>query len=203
MGIAGGVLIPIGLFWFAWCVLMPLYYSFQPLMYDARRTATPSIHWIVPILAGIPFGAGVAQILQCLTTYLMDTYPMYFASSIAATVVLRSCCGAAFPLFSPAMFKALGDAWAMSVFAFLAAACMPIPILFYVSTRKTAPCVVQHPDLILMQKYGAWIRSKSRVAFKDADPTRQPPPTSETTSTSQIQEKKGSDVCYIPGETRP
>ncbi|KAG6833184.1 hypothetical protein H0H87_010246 [Tephrocybe sp. NHM501043] len=79
-----------------------------------QRTASPSIHWIVPILAGVPFGAGVAQILQSLTTYLMDTYPLYFASSIAATIVLRSCCGAAFPLFSPAMFAALGDEWAMS-----------------------------------------------------------------------------------------
>ncbi|KAF5386739.1 hypothetical protein D9615_001788 [Tricholomella constricta] len=126
--IMGGVLIPIGLFWFAW-------------------TTSPSIHWIVPVLAGIPFGAGVAQILQSLTTYLMDTYPLYFASSIAATIVLRSCCGAAFPLFSPSMFKTLGDQWAMSVFAFLALICAPIPMLFF--------------------KYGWWIRSKSRVACKD------------------------------------
>ncbi|KAG6879951.1 hypothetical protein C0992_008884 [Termitomyces sp. T32_za158] len=124
----GGVLIPIGLFAFAW-------------------TSSPAIHWIVPILAGIPFGTGVAQILQSLTTYLMDTYPLYFASSIAATIVMRSFCGAAFPLFSPAMFAALGDQWAMSVFAFLSLACTPIPILFH--------------------KYGPWIRSKSRVASKE------------------------------------
>ncbi|KAG6869016.1 hypothetical protein C0993_005675 [Termitomyces sp. T159_Od127] len=112
-----------------------------------EATTSPAIHWIVPILAGIPFGTGVAQILQSLTTYLMDTYPLYFASSIAATIVLRSICGAAFPLFSPAMFAALGDQWAMSVFAFLSLACTPIPILFH--------------------KYGFWIRSKSRVASKE------------------------------------
>jgi hypothetical protein len=75
---------------------------------------------------------GVAQILQSLTTYLMDTYNIYFASAIAATVVLRSACGAVFPLFSPAMFKALGDEWAMSVFACLSTICMPIPLLFWV-----------------------------------------------------------------------
>ncbi|KAG6829666.1 hypothetical protein H0H92_003909 [Tricholoma furcatifolium] len=127
--IMGGVLIPIGLFLFAW-------------------TTPLSIPWIVPVLAGVPFGAGVAQILQSLTTYLMDTYPLYFASSIAATIVLRSFCGAAFPLFSPTMFAALGDQWAMSVFAFLSLACTPIPILFF--------------------RYGSWIRSKSRVACKDS-----------------------------------
>jgi len=96
------------------------------------RTTRPSIHWIVPILSGIPFGIGVAQILQSLTTYLMDTYGIYFASAIAATVVLRSTCGALFPLFSPAMFETLGDEWAMSIFACFSTICMPIPLLFWV-----------------------------------------------------------------------
>ncbi|KAF8906065.1 major facilitator superfamily domain-containing protein [Gymnopilus junonius] len=128
MAILGAVLAPIGLWWFAW-------------------TSRPSIHWIVPILAGIPFGTGISQILQSLTTYLMDTYNIYFASAIAATVVLRSICGAAFPLFSPSMFNALGDEWAMSVFACLSTACMPIPLLFW--------------------KYGWWIRQRSRFAFKE------------------------------------
>ncbi|PPQ82172.1 hypothetical protein CVT24_012638 [Panaeolus cyanescens] len=79
----------------------------------------------------------------------MDTYGIYFASAIAATVVLRSLCGAVFPLFAPSMFKALDDQWAMSVFACLSTACMPIPLLFF--------------------KYGPWIRSKSRFAYKDSD----------------------------------
>ncbi|KAF9459570.1 MFS general substrate transporter [Collybia nuda] len=128
--IMGGVFVPVGLFWFAW-------------------TSTPPIHWIVPILAGVPFGAGVAQILQSLTTYLMDTYNIYFASAIAATIVMRSFCGAAFPLFSPTMFNSLGDKWAMSLFGFLAVGCMPIPMLFW--------------------KYGWWLRERSRFAYKDSD----------------------------------
>ncbi|KAG6861730.1 hypothetical protein C0995_012734 [Termitomyces sp. Mi166 len=45
------------------------------------------------------------------------------------------------------MFAALGDEWAMSVFAFLSLVCTPIPILFH--------------------KHGSWIRSKSRVASKE------------------------------------
>lgn len=131
IAILGGVLIPIGLFWFAWCAPQGLFFVSNSFV--VARSISPSIHWIVPILAGVPFGAGVAQILQSLTTYLMDTYPLYFASSVASTIVLRSCCGALFPLFSPAMFRSLGDQWAMSLFGFLALACMPIPVLFWVS----------------------------------------------------------------------
>ena len=96
------------------------------------RTSSPTLPWIVPILAGVPFGVGVAQIMQSLTTYLMDTYGIYFASAIAATVVLRCTCGAVFPLLAPYMFGALGDQWAMSVFAALSTVCMPIPLLFFV-----------------------------------------------------------------------
>ena len=76
---------------------------------------------------------GVAQILQSITTYLMDTYGIFFASAIAATVVLRSTCGAVFPLFAPTIFNALGDQWAMSVFAALSTVCAPIPLLLWVS----------------------------------------------------------------------
>lgn len=63
----------------------------------------------------------------------MDAYDIYFASAMSATVVLRSICGAVFPLFSPAMFGALGDNWAMTVFALLSFVCVPIPLLFWVS----------------------------------------------------------------------
>lgn len=114
------------------------------------RTTGPSIHWIVPILAGIPFGTGISQILQSLTTYLMDTYNVYFASAIAATVVLRSTCGAVFPLFSPSMFNALGDEWAMSVFAGLATVCMPIPLLFWVSKNLFMALICRLSQIFLL-----------------------------------------------------
>ncbi|KZP18299.1 MFS general substrate transporter [Athelia psychrophila] len=131
LAMVGGVLLPVSLFWFAW-------------------TSQPSVHWIVPILAGIPFGIAVAQILQCLTAYLMDAYGVYSASAIAATVVLRSLLAMAFPLFSPSLFAALGDQWASTLFAFLALACTPMPVLFW--------------------RYGKYIRSKSNWAYKETDP---------------------------------
>ncbi|EIW60614.1 MFS general substrate transporter [Trametes versicolor FP-101664 SS1] len=124
----GGVLLPISLFWFAW-------------------TSDPPVHWIVPVLAGTPFGMSCAIIMQGLTQYLMDTYSIYCASAIASTVVTRSVVAFIFPLISPALYRHLGDAWACSVFAFLASACMPVPFLFY--------------------RYGSWVRSKSKYALHD------------------------------------
>ncbi|KIP06011.1 hypothetical protein PHLGIDRAFT_107513 [Phlebiopsis gigantea 11061_1 CR5-6] len=125
MPMMGAILCPVGLFWFAW-------------------TSTPPIHWIVPILGGFPFGTGIAQIMQGLLQYLMDTYTIYCASAVASTVVLRCTLAAVFPLISPTMYAHLGPQWAASVFAFLSLACTPMPFLFF--------------------KYGPLIRSKSKFA---------------------------------------
>ncbi|KDQ15282.1 hypothetical protein BOTBODRAFT_78005, partial [Botryobasidium botryosum FD-172 SS1] len=111
-GCAGSVLAPVGMFWFAW-------------------TSYPSIHWIVPILAGAPFGLGMNWIFTSVTAYLMDTYTIYCASAIAASVLLRSTIAAVFPLFTPALFGTLGTQWALTVFAALSLLCAPLPFLFY------------------------------------------------------------------------
>ena len=99
----------------------------------AYRTCNPPTHWLVPIAAGVPFGMGLAQIMQGLVQYLMDTYTIYCASAIASTVILRSILAAVFPLVSPFMFARLGNVWASMVFAFLSVACTPLPFLFFVS----------------------------------------------------------------------
>ncbi|TFY68915.1 hypothetical protein EVJ58_g732 [Rhodofomes roseus] len=131
----GAVCLPVGLFWFAW-------------------TCTPSHHWILPIMAGAPFGTGVALVMQGATQYLMDTYQIYAASALAATVVLRSICACFFPLVIPIMYRNLGDHWAGTVFAILTAICMPLPWLLWA--------------------YGPAIRERSRYAIKDAVPSGGP-----------------------------
>ena len=110
----GATLLPISLFWFAW-------------------TSQPSISYLSPIFAGVPFGVAQSTILQSLNAYIMDAYHIYSASALAATVVLRSVFACAFPLITPFMFDSLGDQWGMSIYAFLALACFPIPLLFFVS----------------------------------------------------------------------
>ena len=127
--------IPISLFWFAW-------------------TARSDVHWIVPILAGIPFGWGIVSLLVrplarsllsvyhvLITnaalqlgamTYLIDSYGALFgASAIAANGLLRYTFGAVFPLFTVQMYDRLGIAWATSLLAFIGIAMLPIPFVLY------------------------------------------------------------------------
>ena len=69
---------------------------------------------------------------------MMDTYQIYAASALAATVVMRSICACFFPLVIPIMYRRLGDHWAGTVFAILTALCMPLPWVFWVGVL----CVV-------------------------------------------------------------
>ena len=110
--IVGSICLPVGLFWFAW-------------------TNGPSVHWIVSILATVPFGFGMTLVFLAVANYLIDSYVIYAASVMAANSIVRSLFGAAFPLFTPYMYENLGIHWASSVPAFLALACMPLPLLFY------------------------------------------------------------------------
>jgi hypothetical protein len=123
--IYGSVLLPISLFWFAW-------------------TNGTNVHWIVSVLAGVPFGIATVFIFISIINYLVDAYVVYAASVLASNTVLRSFFGAAFPLFTTQMYENLGIHWASSVPAFLALACMPFPLLFYI--------------------YGATIRERCRYA---------------------------------------
>lgn len=117
----GGIALTGGLFWFAW-------------------TCTPSIPWIVSVIAGAPFGFGMVLIFVAIKNYLVDTYIIFAASALASTVFLRSIFGFAFPLFTIYMYNSLGVNWASSIPAFLALACVPLPFLFYkfgVAIRKS------------------------------------------------------------------
>lgn len=78
----------------------------------------------------------------------MDSYTIYAASVLAATAMLRSFFGAAFPLFVSQMYAALGIHWASSVPAFLTLAMLPFPFVLY--------------------KYGAAIRMKCKYSQEAA-----------------------------------
>ncbi|KAJ5203588.1 hypothetical protein N7449_005667 [Penicillium cf. viridicatum] len=114
------VALPIGLFWFAW-------------------TNSPSVHWLVSIAAGVPFGFGMLLVFLSVFNYLIDAYTIFAASVLAANTLLRSLFGFAFPLFTKYMYEDLGIHWASCVPAFLALACVPFPFLLYkygLSIRK-------------------------------------------------------------------
>ncbi|KAE8138709.1 major facilitator superfamily domain-containing protein [Aspergillus pseudotamarii] len=126
--IVGGILIPLGLFWFGW-------------------TTYSSIHWIVPIIGSAVFGGGLLLAFTGIFTFLVDAYPQYAASALAANGFARCTFAAAFPLFGSQMYDKLGYQWATSLLAFLTVAMMPFPWLFF--------------------KYGKALRAKSKFALPD------------------------------------
>ncbi|EEY21974.1 conserved hypothetical protein [Verticillium alfalfae VaMs.102] len=77
-------------------------------------------------------------------TFLVDAYPLYAASVLAANAFVRCMFAAAFPLFGNQMYEALGYPWASSLLAFLTVAMLPFPYIFF--------------------RYGKRIRGTSRFA---------------------------------------
>lgn len=94
-------------------------------------TNSPSIHWIVSIMAGAPFGFALCVIFQGINNYLLDSYTVFAASVLAGTAIIRSVLAAAFPLFTGKMYTALGIHWASSIPAFLALIFAPFPFILY------------------------------------------------------------------------
>lgn len=110
--IVGGIVLPIGMFAFAW-------------------TNYPNIHWSASIILVAPFGFGCVLIILPIVNYLIDSYTIYAASVLAAAAIFRSVVGAVFPLFTTQMYDQVGIHWASSIPAFLALACMPFPLIMY------------------------------------------------------------------------
>ncbi|KAJ5608632.1 multidrug resistance protein [Penicillium herquei] len=124
--ILGSFLAPIGLFMFGW-------------------TTYSSMHWMVSIMGSAIFGTGNMLIFTGIFTFLVDAYPLYAASALAANALVRNLFAAAFPLFGNQMYEKLGYQWAASVLAFLTVAMLPFPYLFF--------------------KYGKLLRGKSQFAI--------------------------------------
>lgn len=94
-------------------------------------TSYKHIIWVGPASSGIAFGYGMVLIYYSLNNYIIDTYAKYAASALATKVFLRSGGGAAFPLFTPQMYRKLGLQWASWLLAFISLAMIAIPFLFY------------------------------------------------------------------------
>ncbi|KAK9334135.1 major facilitator superfamily domain-containing protein [Lipomyces starkeyi] len=124
--IVGAFCLPVAIFWFGWATL-------------------PQVHWICSVLAGIPFGFGMVTLFLCMFSYLVDSYLLYAASSLAANTLLRSLFGAFFPLFASRMYIKLSPRWACTLLGFISLAMAPIPYLFY--------------------KYGPALRARSKRTF--------------------------------------
>jgi MFS transporter, DHA1 family, multidrug resistance protein len=79
--IVGAIVLPIGLFIYAW-------------------TANPNIIWVPQVLSSALIGMGMLVTFWMGMLYLIDVYGFYSNSAIAVNTFLRSIAGAVFPLFT-------------------------------------------------------------------------------------------------------
>jgi len=132
----GSVILPISLFWFGW-------------------TSRKAVHWIVPIIAGFPFGFSMMLLFCGTSVYLSTTYRQYAASAFAVNSWMRYSFAAAFPLFATQstfpfliwkktnglVINKIGIGFSMTIMGCIAVLLVPIPFLFF--------------------RYGDWIRARS------------------------------------------
>lgn len=109
----GGPWVPISLFIFGWTAV--------PYVTPGPGT------WVGPASSGIPFGFGMVLIYASINGYLIDAFPGYVASALAAKTVVRSASGAAMPLFISIMFRGLGSGPAASLLGGIAVIMAFIP----------------------------------------------------------------------------
>lgn len=103
---------------------------------DSFFTKTPNVHWIAPLIAGIPFGAGNCGVFIYASNYLVHSYGIYAASALAGNAVLRSAMGGALPLAGPQMYASLGPHWSATMLSLIEFAMIPIPVVFYLYGHK-------------------------------------------------------------------
>ncbi|ODQ82326.1 hypothetical protein BABINDRAFT_158945 [Babjeviella inositovora NRRL Y-12698] len=126
----GAISLPISLFWLAW-------------------TSRKSVHWMVPLAAGVPFGFGLIMIFFSVIVYLSMCFPpLSVASAMAANNFLRYLLASVFPLFTIQMYTNLGIGWATSTFGFISLAMVPVPWV--------------------LTKYGLSLRNSSKFGYAAA-----------------------------------
>ncbi|RYP70901.1 hypothetical protein DL771_005151 [Monosporascus sp. 5C6A] len=107
-----GPLFVLSLFWLGW-------------------SAKPNVSFVVPMLAGLPFGMGFQLIFMSLLNYLTDAYDIFAASANAAASSCRSVFAVVLPLATTRIFAQLGISGACSLLGGLSALMCVIPFIFF------------------------------------------------------------------------
>ncbi|PYH92838.1 MFS general substrate transporter [Aspergillus ellipticus CBS 707.79] len=110
--IVGGIMVPIGMFWFAW-------------------TASPPIPWPSSVCAGFLIGCGMYLLFIQGFNYIVDCYTSMANSAMGVNRSMRSVFGAVFPLFANQMVESLGVARTTSILGALSAALVPVPVCYW------------------------------------------------------------------------
>ncbi|GAA5980298.1 hypothetical protein JCM11641_005534 [Rhodosporidiobolus odoratus] len=112
IAMCGTFLVPIGLFWGAWC-------SWRSV----------SIWAVLP--SQVVFGCGILSIFIASYQYIIDAYLSTAASALATLTFVRYPISGGAVMFTGPMYRSLGRHWAMSLLAFLSLVMSVIPFIFY------------------------------------------------------------------------
>lgn len=115
--ILGSILLPPGLFLWAW-------------------TSYPNINPWPQIAAGVPMGMGILLIMVNGLNYIVDVYKVNANSAIAANTMVRSVMAAGLSIAAERMYKALGVQWATTLLACVASGLGVGPVLFWKFGKK-------------------------------------------------------------------
>ncbi|WAO97056.1 MFS domain-containing protein [Fusarium falciforme] len=118
-------------FFGSYAYVYSMVYGFDTRQIGLCYIAVIVVHWIIPVLTGVPFGWGtIASFLACLA-YIAVTYgPADMASAVAANVIVRMHWERFFPC-SLSRFTRAWVHWAGTLFAFISLAFIPVPWLLF------------------------------------------------------------------------
>lgn len=135
----GGPLYVVSLFWLGW-------------------TASPNIHWAVPMVSGVVFGLAYELIFMAMLNYLSDAYETFAASAQSASSCCRSIFGAVLPLAAKPMFSHVGIDWGCSIIAFisLGVSVIPFAFIYYGKTIRQNSKMCQHLKMVKEEERRAW-----------------------------------------------
>lgn len=108
--VVGCVVLPLGMFIFAWTVQL-------------------HVHWIFPILSTSVIGFGLVATTLAISTYLVDSFGIYVASAVATATMLRNIMATFFPLAGPSLYAKVGYGWGDTILAFVTLTFAPIPLI--------------------------------------------------------------------------
>jgi MFS family permease len=121
----GAVITPVGLLLYGW-------------------GAQHRVYWVLVDLGALLASFGMQVGGQAAQAYIIDTFPEHTSSASGASQLLRGLAGAGCPLFTPALYKALGYGWGNTAIG-----------LVYLVTGLAVPCY--------MWRYGGKLRAGARV----------------------------------------
>ncbi|KAG9257688.1 major facilitator superfamily domain-containing protein [Emericellopsis atlantica] len=139
----GGPSFVIALFWLGW-------------------SAQEGTSFVVPMLAGIPFGFGFQLIFMALLNYLTDAYDSFAASANAVASMCRSLLAVVLPLATSHMFNNLGISGACSLLGGLTAVMCAIPFVF----------IWKGPDIRARSKFCIALRERREELARKAEEER-------------------------------